>query len=194
MKNGYLKLGGVCAVIVLTGFSCPLVPEIPEVNVDTNVEVPADPSLLDVIDTVGASFDEDLVGTWILDEQVTVGVTHPFSGRMLTIEADGSFTEEWEAESSDRAPNCSVSGENVGSLLTESGSMFVDRSTTANPIVTCTGALTDVTATSGTGPLGVGPVSMVGGEPQVEYTYEIDNDTLVVELASPQSTFTFTRQ
>lgn len=70
---------------------------------------------------------QNLVGTWHLTAEIVAGITNPFSGRILNIDTQGLFDEDFSTTTSPRAPECSTVGKNFGSYeaLTSSLSDYV---------------------------------------------------------------------
>jgi len=61
--------------------------------------------------------DTRIEGEWVLVRQTIAGAENSFSGRELTINFDGSFSEDYSSEHSDTYPDCMVVGENRGELI-----------------------------------------------------------------------------
>lgn len=128
--------------------------------------------------------DSALVGSWQLVSQSLEtpagNITNPFSGRTTTFSDDGSYSENYNTETTDDVTvqgitsTCDIVGllEGDWEAFTE-GELRVTPDG-GSPQVTCQATGSVVNSNAATTPLGFGPAS--AAEPYVVYSYQFSED------------------
>jgi len=137
--------------------------------------------------TIDAAIDQDLIGEWTLESQEldasTGTVTNPFSGNTLTINADGTFNQDYSTEEATGplGNTCSAEGAVTGTMTTDNpGQMHVTLDSMPEIEVTCPGSGAPATSSSATIPLGSGQGMGTPPDQYVLYSYEVNGNSLTL--------------
>ena len=158
------------------------------------------------IETEETTEENELVGTWTLKSQIMQApqgsIPSKFSGRTLTFNADGTYSEDYSTE---KAPtqtintpdvtinnDCKSTGSSYGLYSVKNEAdldttpptfidlLFITPEGGEKPQIICENSLgtSNTQKLSSTMPLGAGPSTVEG----VKYTYTINNDASVLTL------------